>query len=110
MFLQRYIRGSQRTDSRVRHGPFAWCGGAARRWRRGPARVRLRGMGAADRARARLVDGLRDRGRLCGPAVEAAFRDVPRHLFLPAVPLVRAYADEAVAVQAVDGVTTSSAS
>jgi protein-L-isoaspartate(D-aspartate) O-methyltransferase len=67
-------------------------------------------MGAADRARARLVDGLRDSGRLCGPAVEEAFRAVPRHLFLPGVSLTRAYADEAVAVQAVDGVTTSSAS
>ena len=67
-------------------------------------------MGAADRARARLVDGLRDSGRLCGPAVEEAFRAVPRHLFLPGVSLTRAYADEAVAVQTVDGVTTSSAS
>jgi protein-L-isoaspartate(D-aspartate) O-methyltransferase len=67
-------------------------------------------MGAADRARARLVDGLCESGRLCGPAVEEAFRSVPRHLFLPEVPLARAYADEAVAVQTVDGVTTSSAS
>jgi protein-L-isoaspartate(D-aspartate) O-methyltransferase len=67
-------------------------------------------MGAADRARARLVDGLHDSGRLCSAAVEEAFRTVPRHLFLPGVPLARAYADEAVAVQSVDGVTTSSAS
>ena len=67
-------------------------------------------MGAAERARTRLVDGLRDCGRLCSPAVEEAFRAVPRHLFLPGVPIARAYADEAVAVQAVDGVTTSSAS
>jgi protein-L-isoaspartate(D-aspartate) O-methyltransferase len=67
-------------------------------------------MGAADRARARLVDGLRDSGRLPGAAVEDAFRTVPRHLFLPGVPLARAYADEAVAVQTVDGITTSSAS
>jgi protein-L-isoaspartate(D-aspartate) O-methyltransferase len=67
-------------------------------------------MAAADRARARLVDGLRDSGRLSGSAVEEAFRTVPRHLFLPGVPLGRAYSDEAVAVQAVDGVTTSSAS
>jgi protein-L-isoaspartate(D-aspartate) O-methyltransferase len=67
-------------------------------------------MGAADRARARLVDGLRAGGRLSGAGVEEAFRAVPRHLFLPGVPLARAYADEAVAVQTVDGVTTSSAS
>jgi protein-L-isoaspartate(D-aspartate) O-methyltransferase len=70
----------------------------------------LRRMGAADRARARLVDELRVAGRLRSAAVEEAFRAVPRHLFLPEVPLARAYADEAVAVQAVDGVTTSSAS
>jgi protein-L-isoaspartate(D-aspartate) O-methyltransferase len=76
-------------------------------------------MGAADRARARLVDGMRavvrdaagrGDGRLFDPAIEEAFRAVPRHLFLPGVPIARAYADEAVAVQAVDGVTTSSAS
>jgi protein-L-isoaspartate(D-aspartate) O-methyltransferase len=72
--------------------------------------VTLVGMGAADRARARLVDGLRDSGRLTGAAVEEAFRAVPRDLFLPGVPLARAYADEAVPVQTVDGVTTSSAS
>jgi protein-L-isoaspartate(D-aspartate) O-methyltransferase len=67
-------------------------------------------MAAADRARARLVDGLRDSGLLSGPAVEDAFRTVPRHLFLPGVALGRAYADEAVAVQTVGGVTTSAAS
>jgi protein-L-isoaspartate(D-aspartate) O-methyltransferase len=76
-------------------------------------------MAAADRARARLVDGLRDGvlrnaaargGCPPDPAIEEAFRTVPRHLFVPEVPLARAYADEAVAVQAVDGVTTSSAS
>jgi protein-L-isoaspartate(D-aspartate) O-methyltransferase len=67
-------------------------------------------MGAADRARARLVDALLDKGRISDAAAEDAFRSVPRHLFLPDVPLARAYADEAVAVQTVDGVTTSSAS
>ena len=67
-------------------------------------------MAAADRARARLVDGLRDSGLLSGPAVEDAFRTVPRHLFLPGIALGRAYADEAVAVQTVGGVTTSAAS
>lgn len=67
-------------------------------------------MGAADRARAQLVDGMRDGGRLPDRRVEEAFRAVPRHLFLPGVPVARAYADEAVPVQSVDGVTTSSAS
>ena len=83
---------------------------AVEKWRDAGPALQTRRMGAADRARARLVDGLRDSGRLCSAAVEEAFRTVPRHLFLPGVPLARAYADEAVAVQAVDGVTTSSAS
>jgi protein-L-isoaspartate(D-aspartate) O-methyltransferase len=67
-------------------------------------------MGAADRARARLVAGLRSAGRVRSAAIEEAFRTVPRHVFLPRSPLGRAYADEAVPVQALDGVTTSSAS
>ncbi|MGH3568231.1 MAG: methyltransferase, FxLD system [Pseudonocardia sp.] len=67
-------------------------------------------MGAAERARERLVDALRGSGHVHSPAVEAAFRAVPRHLFLPGLPLRAAYADEAVAVQHIDGVATSSAS
>ncbi|WP_219414742.1 methyltransferase, FxLD system [Pseudonocardia nigra] len=67
-------------------------------------------MTEAARARTRMVDALRAAGRIHTPAVEAAFRAVPRHLFLPDVPLEQAYADEAVAVQYTDGVTTSSAS
>jgi protein-L-isoaspartate(D-aspartate) O-methyltransferase len=65
---------------------------------------------AAARARSALVDALRAAGRVRSPAIEAAFRAVPRHLFLPDEPLRRAYADEAVAVQFADGVATSSAS
>ena len=67
-------------------------------------------MRVAARARSALVDALRAAGRVRSPAVEAAFRAVPRHLFLPEEPLRRAYADEAVAVQFADGVATSSAS
>ena len=67
-------------------------------------------MAAADRARARLADALRTAQRIRTPAVEEAFRTVPRHLFLPDVSTAEAYADEAVAVQHVDGVATSSAS
>lgn len=65
---------------------------------------------SADRARSALVAGLRRDGRLRSAAVEHAFRTVPRHLFLPGVPLARAYADEAVAVASEGGVATSSAS
>lgn len=67
-------------------------------------------MMPAERARERMVRALRAAGRLHDPAVEAAFRAVPRHLFLPGLPVAAAYADEAVAVQRVDGVATSSAS
>lgn len=67
-------------------------------------------MSAADDARAELVDGLRASGRIRSPAVEEAFRAVPRHLFLPGTALPVAYADDAVPVQHVDGVATSSAS
>src|SRR6201991_2103929 len=57
-----------------------------------------------------MVDVLCDAGRIRSPAVEDAFRNVPRHLFLPGLSLDDAYADEAVAVQLTDGVPTSSAS
>jgi protein-L-isoaspartate(D-aspartate) O-methyltransferase len=64
----------------------------------------------AERARTRLVDALRDAGRVRSCAVEDALRSVPRHLFLPGLPIAEAYADEAVAVQFAAGVATSSAS
>ncbi|WP_226363385.1 methyltransferase domain-containing protein [Pseudonocardia abyssalis] len=67
-------------------------------------------MSDVDRARAELVDGLVATGRIRSAAVEEAFRAVPRHLFLPDAPTETAYADDAVAVQRVDGVPTSSAS
>jgi protein-L-isoaspartate(D-aspartate) O-methyltransferase len=64
----------------------------------------------AERARTRMVDALREAGRVRSAAVEEAFRSVPRHLFLPGLAVAEAYADEAVAVQFADGVATSSAS
>jgi protein-L-isoaspartate(D-aspartate) O-methyltransferase len=64
----------------------------------------------AERARNRMVDALRGGRRVRSAAVEEAFRTVPRHLFLPGLPVADAYADEAVAVQFTEGVATSSAS
>jgi protein-L-isoaspartate(D-aspartate) O-methyltransferase len=55
--------------------------------------------GEPDAARARLVDELRDSGRLTSPAVEAAFRLVPRHLFLPELAASEAYQDEAFVIK-----------
>ena len=64
-----------------------------------------------DAARARLVDELRDSGRLASPAVEAAFRAVPRHLFLPEMAADEAYQDEAFVIKTgSDGLPVSSSS
>lgn len=61
--------------------------------------------------RGALVDGLRRAGLIRTAPVEAAMRAVPRHLFLPDVPLAKAYADEAVVTRTgPDGLPTSSAS
>jgi protein-L-isoaspartate(D-aspartate) O-methyltransferase len=67
--------------------------------------------GGPDAARARLVDELRDSGRLTSPAVEAAFRAVPRHLFLPELTASEAYQDEAFVIKTdADGTPLSSSS
>ena len=57
-----------------------------------------------------LVRHLRKRGHLRSRRVEAAFRAVPRHLFLPDVEPDRAYADEAVAVKQLESQVVSSSS
>jgi protein-L-isoaspartate(D-aspartate) O-methyltransferase len=67
--------------------------------------------GGPDAARARLVDDLRGSGRLTDRAVEAAFRAVPRHIFLPALPAADAYQDEAFVIKTgADGLPLSSSS
>src|SRR5260370_10471694 len=63
---------------------------------------RSRSPGGPDAARARLVDELRDSGRLTSPAVEAAFRAVPRPRFLPAMAAPRAYQDAALVIKTGD--------
>jgi protein-L-isoaspartate(D-aspartate) O-methyltransferase len=69
------------------------------------------GPAAPDAARTRLVDELRDRGRLTSPAVEAAFRAVPRHVFLPEMTVSQAYQDEAFVIKTgEDGLPVSSSS
>ncbi|MEU4819904.1 methyltransferase, FxLD system [Micromonospora aurantiaca] len=63
-------------------------------------------------ARARLVDTLLADGAITSPAVEAAFRRVPRHLFTPSgVSVEAAYADDVVVTRrGPDGKATSSIS
>jgi methyltransferase of FxLD system len=51
-----------------------------------------------DAARAALADRMRDAG-LAGRVVEAAFRAVPRHLFVPEMPPEQAYQDEAFVIK-----------
>ncbi|MEX5709942.1 methyltransferase, FxLD system [Parafrankia sp. FMc6] len=51
---------------------------------------------SADQLREELTDHLVHRGVIRTAGVEAAFRQIPRHLFVPDVPLDHAYADDAV--------------
>ncbi len=61
--------------------------------------------------RAALADRIRNRGTFQSPQVEAAFRTVSRHLFLPGVDLRTAYAHQVVVTtRADDGSALSSAS
>src|SRR5262245_59942767 len=57
-----------------------------------------------------LVDHLKNAGFITTPQVEAAFRDVPRHLFLPAVPLTDVYQDTHIVTKQIDGTDVSSSS
>ncbi|GAA1414337.1 methyltransferase, FxLD system [Catellatospora coxensis] len=58
-----------------------------------------------------LVERLRQRGALRSPEIEAAFQDVPRHLFVPGFPLEQAYGDNSVYTKtAQDGAQISAAS
>jgi len=51
---------------------------------------------SADRLREEPTDRLVQHDVIRTVAIEAAFREVPRHLFLPDVPVERAYANDAV--------------
>jgi protein-L-isoaspartate(D-aspartate) O-methyltransferase len=65
----------------------------------------------AEQLRGALIDKLQDRGTVSAGPVEAAFRAVPRHLFLPGVPLEKAYADGPVVTKRDDdGLIISTAS
>jgi protein-L-isoaspartate(D-aspartate) O-methyltransferase len=49
-----------------------------------------------------LVDKMKQMGFIRTPYVEAAFRAVPRHLFLPNVPVKKAYQDDAIVTKCLD--------
>jgi protein-L-isoaspartate(D-aspartate) O-methyltransferase len=57
-----------------------------------------------------LVDQLKSAGYITSTPVEAAFRAVPRHLFLPGIAPERAYRDEAIPTKFLDDQAISSSS
>jgi protein-L-isoaspartate(D-aspartate) O-methyltransferase len=57
-----------------------------------------------------LIDDLKRSGHLHTTAAEAAFRAIPRHLFLPGVALDLVYSDEAIPTKYLDGVAVSASS
>jgi protein-L-isoaspartate(D-aspartate) O-methyltransferase len=57
-----------------------------------------------------LVDALVRRGAITDSRIETAFRAVPRHPFLPDVPLAEVYRDQAIPTKMVDGEAISSSS
>jgi protein-L-isoaspartate(D-aspartate) O-methyltransferase len=57
-----------------------------------------------------LVDQLKSNGYIQSSRVEAAFRAVPRHLFLPGMPLEEVYRDQAIVTKSINGQFVSSSS
>lgn len=57
-----------------------------------------------------LVNKLKKEGTILTPSVEAAFRAVPRHLFLPGVSPSEVYRDQAIATKSLNGMFVSSSS
>src|SRR5262245_32118183 len=57
-----------------------------------------------------LIDALVSRRAIKDLRVEAAFRAIPRHLFLPDVPLAEAYRNEAIPTKLADGEAISTSS
>ncbi len=57
-----------------------------------------------------LIDQLKEAGHLRTPRIEAAFRAIPRHLFLPGVPVQQVYTDQAIVTKQQEnrGISSSS--
>lgn len=60
--------------------------------------------------RQNLVEGLKKEGVISSSSVEAAFRAIPRHLFLPNVPMEEAYTNRAIVHKQIEGKWVSSSS
>src|SRR5205807_917301 len=57
-----------------------------------------------------FVDQLKSKGVLAAQGIEAAFRAVPRHLFLPDIEPEKVYCDDAIVTKCADGMVVSSSS
>ena len=57
-----------------------------------------------------LVNQVKNNGHIRSARVEAAFRAVPRHLFLPNMAPAEVYRDQAIAIQSINGQVVSSSS
>jgi protein-L-isoaspartate(D-aspartate) O-methyltransferase len=66
--------------------------------------------GMFEELRTRLVNDLTANGRIRTPAVEEAFRTVPRHLFLPGIDAEAAYRDQSVPTKRIGDDLVSGAS
>ncbi len=64
----------------------------------------------ASTLRNKLADQLKHMGVIRKAPIEAAFRSIPRHVFLPDAELAQVYANEAVVTRRRDGVSISSSS
>jgi protein-L-isoaspartate(D-aspartate) O-methyltransferase len=60
--------------------------------------------------RQKLIDYLKSQGNIRSSQVEAAFRTVPRHLFVPGTDIEQAYSNTYILIKEQDGVPVSSAS
>jgi protein-L-isoaspartate(D-aspartate) O-methyltransferase len=72
--------------------------------------ARIDRVTTAEELNRELIAGLKAHGCLRSARIEAAFESVPRHLFLPGLPLDEAYADEAITTKRIDSIAVSSSS
>jgi len=67
-------------------------------------------MDQAGQLHRELAEMLRADGSIRSPRVEEAFRAIPRHLFLPGIPLEKAYQNEPVIIKREENIPLSSSS
>src|SRR5438128_7657224 len=68
-----------------RRGSHRWYGSSTRRARRADVVPHADAAPGWAQLNARMVDRMKESGAIRSPRIEAAFRETPRHLFLPGV-------------------------